>query len=256
MQHPSQKQYTLRNGKVFGGGTLLACCPLVSADLDALRTDTEATCKAFPDILEWRADYFEKLSDPEAVAEAARVVRVAAGDVPVLFTPRITAEGGKQDLEPEAKKAVIRAVCETGCIDLIDIEMRWNEDFIRDVRAIADASGVRLVLSYHDFKGMPDLDTIREKLEFAEKYADINKLALMPQNFHDVAAFCKMIVEAKQNWMQNPVIGSLMGDIGAVTRFGGGSLGTDMCFVAVTGVSGPGQMHIDDYRILNELIDG
>jgi 3-dehydroquinate dehydratase len=56
--------------------------------------------------------------------------------------------------------------------------------------------------------------------------------------------------------MQNPMIASLMGDVGAVTRFGGGSLGSDMCFVAVTGVSGPGQMHISDYRILNALIDG
>ncbi len=52
------------------------------------------------------------------------------------------------------------------------------------------------------------------------------------------------------------MIASADGRRGGVTPLRGGSLGSDMCFVAVTGVSGPGQMHISDYRILNALIDG
>ena len=68
MLHPSQKQITLRSGAVFGGGRLLTCVPLVSQDLDALLRDAKESCAAAPDILEWRADFFHSLSDPQAMA--------------------------------------------------------------------------------------------------------------------------------------------------------------------------------------------
>lgn len=256
MQNPSQKQIVLRNGKVFGGGKLLACVPLISKNLEELLNDAKETCSAEPDILEWRSDFFESIADAGKMAEAAKALRRVVGDIPVLFTPRIPEEGGKADLLPEVKKAVIEAVCETGCIDLVDVEMRFDDGYLQEIKKITEKYGVKLVLSYHDFSGMPEIEVIEEKLRRAEEMgADVDKLALMPKNFHDVAAFCKCVCDAKKTWVKNPVIGSLMGDVGAVTRFGGGSLGSDMSFVAVTGVSGPGQMHISDYRILNELID-
>lgn len=254
MAYPSQKQYELRNGRVFGGGKVLACAPLISPNVEALVADAKACCAENPDILEWRSDFLEALSDPQAAAEAARALREAAGDVPVLFTPRHPAENGVQELDPDTKRAVIESVCATGCVDLVDLEMRYDEEYIAEVKRITEKYGVKLVLSCHDFSGMPDWEDIETKLRRAERLgADINKLALMPKNYHDVAAFCKNIVDAKQTWMKNPVINSMMGDIGAVTRFAG-NLGSDMSFVAVTAVSGPGQMHISDYRILNELL--
>ena len=257
MRHPSQIQIPLRNHRVFGDGTLLACVPLISKNLEALIHDAKETCLEQPDILEWRSDFFLSITQPDKVAQAAQALRQAAGDVPVLFTPRHPAENGQRELSDALKLKVIDAVVSTGCIDLVDLEMRYEEDYIAQVRQITASKGVKLVLSYHDFTGMPDLAVIQSKLERAERLgADINKLALMPKDFHDVAVFCKMVCEAKASWMKNPIIASLMGDVGAVTRFAGGSLGSDMSFVSVTGVSGPGQMHISDYRILNALIDG
>ncbi len=257
MLHPSQKQISLRNQRVFGSGKLLTCVPLISKDVDSLIRDAKETCREKPDILEWRSDFFLTISDPEKVAQAAQALRQAVGDVPVLFTPRHPAENGNTDLSDALKKEIIEAVVSTGCIDLVDLEMRYEEDYIQQIRQITASNNVKLVLSYHDFSGMPDLEVIQAKLERAERLgADINKLALMPQNFHDVAVFCQMVCNAKASWMKNPIIASLMGDVGAVTRFAGGSLGSDMCFVSVTGISGPGQMHIHDYRILNTLIDG
>ena len=256
MLHPSQKKIQLRNGKVFGGGVLLACVPLISRTTEALKADAVETCAAGPDLLEWRSDFMEQLSDPAAMAEAAKVLREVAGDIPVIFTPRNPAEGGQQPLTDEQKKAVIEAVSATGCIDLVDLELAYPDAFIQEIRDICHQNNVQLILSNHNFSCLPSLEEVTEKLQRMEAVgADINKLAYKPQNFHEVAAFCKMICDAKETWMKNPVINSLMGDVGAVTRFGGGSLGSDMCFVSVTGISGPGQMHIDDYRILNQLID-
>lgn len=257
MSHPSQNQFTLRNQRVFGSGKLLTCVPLISKDLDALLRDAKEVCAEKPDILEWRSDFFLALSEPDTMAQAARALRQAAGDVPVLFTPRHPAENGNSDLSDQTKKDVIEAVAATGCIDLVDLEMRYEDDYIKQIRRITSDKGVKLVLSYHDFTGMPTLEEIRVKLERAEQLGgDANKLALMPKSFHDVAVFFEMVCEAKASWMKNPIIASLMGDVGAVSRFGGGSLGSDMCFVSVAGASGPGQMHISDYRILNALIDG
>jgi len=262
MLNPSQSQIPLRNQKVFGEGRLLTCVPLISTDVTSLVRDAAEAYAENPDVIEWRADFFHALSDPQAMAETAEMLRAEAGNIPILFTPRLPAESGKAEnkaaeLSDATKKEVIKAVCATGCIDLVDIEMRYDESYIQDVREITKSNDVKLVLSYHDFDGMPDMDTVRAKLERAEHLgADINKLALMPQNYHDVAVFCKMICEAKSTWMENPIIASLMGDVGAVTRFCGGCLGSDMCFVSVAGASGPGQMHISDYRILHSLIEG
>lgn len=65
-----------------------------------------------------------------------------------------------------------------------------------------------------------------------------------------------MACEAKASWMKKPIFASLMGDVGAVTRFTGRTLGSDMCFASVIRISGSGQMHISDYRIPNTGIDG
>ena len=181
MLHPSQKQITLRSGAVFGGGRLLTCVPLVSQDLDALLRDAKESCAAAPDILEWRADFFHSLSDPQAMAVAASALRATVGNTPILFTPRHPEENGAAALDGKVKKQVIQAVSATGCIDLVDLEMRYDEAYIGEIRRITAEHGVKLILSYHDFSGMPDLELLRDKLRRAERLgADINKLALMP----------------------------------------------------------------------------
>ena len=255
MKLQSQNKVTVK-GKVYGGDRLLICVPLISANVTALLEDAKKTCAYGPDIIEWRADFFENLSDAQTVAQAANRLGTVAGDIPILFTVRHPAENGVSALSDEDKKAVIKAVCATGAISLVDLELRYDDDYIAEVRDITRRNGVALVLSYHNFSGMSDMNGVQKKIERAEQMgADISKLALMPKDFHDVAVFSKTICAAKRSYMKNPIIASLMGDIGGVSRFAGGLLGSDMSFVSVTGISGPGQMHIEDFRILNNLME-
>ena len=76
---------------------------------------------------------------------------------------------------------------ESGYVDLVDIELCNEREFIDKIGAKAKVLGVKLILSYHNFKETPDRDFLAEKLTLAGKMGgDIAKIAVMPQDSNDV----------------------------------------------------------------------
>jgi 3-dehydroquinate dehydratase-1 len=240
---------------IAGGKFPLICTPLVGRTPNQLLAELAIVLPKKPDVLEWRVDYFEAISDTEAVIDAAVAIKKEAGQIPLLFTRRSTIEGGEKiTLSEDQVIAMYAAVCESKTIDLIDYEMANDTRNIAQVRAAAKANGVKLVLSFHNFSYTPGLETLVGKFLTAEQLgADVAKVAVMPRDLDDVLTLLAATRQASKK-LRIPLISMSMGPYGSLTRLFGWAFGSALTFAVGASSSAPGQVPIEELNTVLAIL--
>ncbi len=237
-------------GQALAGGRLPAvCAPLVARDHEALVAQARHAAALRPDLLEWRIDFFAAFAERDEVLAAARALRAAAGDLPILLTRRSVREGGQTiELAEFEVVAMYEALAEAGLVDLLDWEMEGAAAELEQVQVIAYRHQLPLVLSFHDFQRTPDAAHLLARLRKAAALgADVAKIAVMPQRMEDVHAVLGATLAASRE-LRIPVVSMAMGALGAVSRVCGGAFGSALTFAVAGEASAPGQMPIEDVR--------
>ncbi len=249
------KRIEARGRPVGGGRVPLVCAPLVAADREALLREAAAVAAKRPDVVEWRADFFEGAARTDDVLEVARAIAAAAGGAPLLFTLRSPAEGGRPTgMTPEQVVALYEAVSAGGDVDLVDFELGNGPGSVRRVREAARRADVRLILSRHDFDRTPPAEELGRSFREAERQgADVAKIAVMPRSRADVLTLLSAVHEADEE-LRIPIVGVSMGPLGALTRVCGWMFGSALTFAVGERSSAPGQLAIDDLRSAVEAL--
>lgn len=233
------------NGKTLGNDTRPAiCCPLVATNTLDLNAELKKVLAAGPDLVEWRVDHFEALTDPVSVLEAARALR-AQCPLPILFTWRSPREGGvNRPVEPALLEEIIQSLCQEKLIDLVDCEMSSSDVHFTNIRHITQEAGVLLLASFHDFTKTPTRFDLLQKLGAAQSMgADIAKVAVMPQSPEDVLSLLGATTDAARI-LKIPVVTLSMGELGGLTRTHGGMFGNSLTFAVGDQASAPGQIPV------------
>ena len=205
------------------------------------------------DCVEWRADWFDSVSDPVALNRCLRGLRSALGDKLLLVTFRTKAEGGEKALSPEEYAAFCKEVCASGCADLLDIEFFPNRTALSSLIRQAHASGVKVICSSHDFqKTPPRAELVARMVAMQQAGADLPKLAVMPTCRTDVLELLSATTEMADHHPETPVITMSMGALGAVSRLCGEAFGSAMTFANPGTASAPGQVGLD---VVNSVLD-
>lgn len=236
------------NGKPLGSGRFPAiCAPLVGRTREQLLAEAATVAAKKPDLLEWRVDFFQDIADTAAVVEIAARIKEVAGGMPLLFTRRSSREGGEKiALSEEQVVDLYRAVCQNGQADFVDFEMGNDAAQVRRVRELSRASGVQLVLSFHDFQQTPGVEFLNQRYAQAQSLgADIAKVAVMPRNMDDVLTLLAATLQSSRT-LTIPLIGMSMGGPGAISRLCGWAFGSALTFAVGETASAPGQLPIED----------
>lgn len=244
------------HGKPLGSGRFPALCtPLVGRNRARILEEVACVAALRPDLLEWRVDFFDGIGNTAEVVALAAEIRQAAGGIPLLFTRRSIREGGEPiALGEEEVVALIKAVCASGAVELVDFEMANDPNHITQVRAAARAHGVGLVLSYHNFQSTPAQEVLCQRFAQAQDLgADVAKIAVMPQRLEDVLSVLGATLASSQT-LDIPLVSMSMGGYGAVTRLFGWTFGSAMSFVVGAGTSAPGQVPIADMDAVLEIM--
>lgn len=236
-------------GKMLGGEMPLMCIPLVATDEPALQKEAEKIVGLKPDVIEWRVDNFDGVTDAERVKKALAMLRSVAGDIPVIFTCRSHLEGGFKKIDDEVKFDMIKQVLATGKLDVVDTEIISGRERIEEIKAVAHKNKTALILSYHNFKETPATDYITDRLRTAILYgADIAKVAVMPKNEGDVLKLLTATLNIRHEYPDTPLITMAMGGLGVITRMAGWMFGSDLTFAVGDRASAPGQIPVADLR--------
>lgn len=248
---------TVRGTPLAGGALPAVCVPLVGRTRDALLREAADAAALGPDLLEWRVDHFEAITDVDAVVATARAIKAAAPALPLLFTRRAPHEGGEATaLREDQLVPLYAAVCDRGSVDLVDTEASGDPGHVAAIRGAAQAAGCTLVLSFHDFQRTPPLEDLVERYRASHRLgADVAKVAVMPQATGDVLTLLQATWRASEE-LPIPVAGMAMGALGAVSRVCGGEFGSALTFAAGRAASAPGQLPLGPLRAALAVLRG
>ena len=95
------------------------CIPIVSSTYEILKNDLAIILTLKPDVIEWRADYFE---DMEHFDAAILLFKTQAAHLPLIYTMRDVKEGGAINYSQQHRISYLEKIADAKTFDLVDIE--------------------------------------------------------------------------------------------------------------------------------------
>lgn len=224
------------------------CVPITGVSEAEIMEQLTIVMTVQPDIIEWRADFFEGLDDTVRVDKVLTEIAKQT-NVPLLFTIRSEKEGGQAIplSEGEVVELLIHLSKHTA-LTYIDYEMANAKHAIEQVQKACARHEKIFILSYHNFTETPDSDILVEKAKQAEMYgASVVKLAVMPQTREDVTRLLHVTSQIDA-LLDIPVITMSMGELGAITRVVSWVHGSAITFAVGVEASAPGQIAAQPLR--------
>jgi 3-dehydroquinate dehydratase I len=231
------------------------CTPLTGRNVNELIAELNNIVPKKPDLIEWRADFFELIDQVDQVILAAQKISKNCSDIPILFTIRSHKEGGQAiPLTEEGIVELLSSICQTDLVTMIDFEASNKPEHIKQLREVSSNYQKKLILSYHNFECTPDKSELLDRLRAAESFgADIAKAAVMPKDEKDVLALLEVTKDA-QDELNIPIITMSMGGTGAISRMLGWMYGSSVTFAVGEKSSAPGQIPIENLRKIIDLV--
>lgn len=241
---------------VIGTGMPKICVPVTGATKSQILKQVQKITAEEPDLVEWRADFFESVNNLEAVKKMLAAITDKLGQIPLLFTFRMQKEGGERHISIQDYVNLNKMVSKTGLADLIDIEVFTEE---MDLSALIDEihqGDSKVVGSNHHFQDTPSLEELLQIFKKIDQVgADILKIAVMPRDEGDVLTL--LTATSRMHILtEKPLITMSMGGQGVISRVSGEFFGSAITFGCVEYPSAPGQIEIYELkRILSALHD-
>ena len=235
----------------IGEGKPKICVPVVETTTEKIIQQIQELQNC--DLIELRIDFYENIHDLKQVHELLLQVRQQT-NLPLLLTYRSLKEGGHIQLSDQEYLSLVQTACQSGCIDIVDIELESGNMLVYQLVEIAHQNHVKVLMSYHDFEKTPAVMEMKERLEKMEIMgADICKIAVMPFSSKDVIQLLNTTMEMSQR-LTRPLVTMSMGKIGKITRIVGELVGSSITFASVGQSSAPGQLTLEDMQTLLEVI--
>lgn len=233
---------------IIGEGFPKIIVPLVGKTREELVTEAKNLQAIDCDIVEWRIDYFEEVTDSKATAIFSHDLKKILAK-PLLITFRSKREGGELELPDAQYFAIYHEIVANGAADLLDVELFMPEKEVAALLLAAKEKEVKIVMCNHDFFATPEKEEIIQRLRLMQaKGADICKIAVMPNSAQDVLTLLNATDEMSRLYADRPIITMSMGDKGMVSRISGQLFGSAATFGAAKQASAPGQVPVSELR--------
>ncbi|MBE6035436.1 MAG: type I 3-dehydroquinate dehydratase [Clostridiales bacterium] len=228
---------------IIGEGIPKICVSILGRTKKQILHEAEAIAGLPVDLVEWRADWFDEISNLDLLSSVLRELRSIMKNIPILFTFRTASEGGQKTIGVTDYVELNKTAAATGHIDLIDIEAFMDNLSIPSILPLLHPYKVKMLLSNHDFKHTPPKEEIIARLrKMQDLGADIAKIAVMPSCSHDVAVLLSATAEMNEKYAECPIVTMSMSKSGSISRISGEYFGSAITFAAAEQASAPGQI--------------
>ncbi len=203
------------------------------------------------DMLEWRIDsmastYAEYIGKKKEIRDCIRIFEECGK--PIILTLRSACEGGLFYGDTAGYFKILKEMVESFDFCMVDIEYaRWMElGNIRDGNL--PFNGIGIIVSHHDFNGMPEKKEILDLFErMAKLDAGFVKGAFMAGDFSDTLKLMEAALEFKRKRPEKELIYMAMGEAGMVSRILSGEAAPAISYASMDmeKPTAPGQFKLD-----------
>ena len=198
--------------------------------------------------LEFRLDYLPK---PMASLNHFKKFLAENGACTAVATCRCKDNGGKFEGSNTAALEILLKAAEAG-FQIVDIELESIEKLPKTTMEKLREHGSAVIISWHDFHGIKDLDAIYHRIEpFAPDFVKVVPTALKLSDNLTLMHF----MERMEDRTKSNIVGICMGETGIISRVLGLRAGSAFTFAAANAgeETAPGQIAartlIETYRI-------
>ncbi len=202
------------------------CVAIAASTVDEM-LEKAATVLKEATFIEFRLDYLPK---PAAALPRLKQFLAENGAATAVATCRCEASGGRfKGSNTEAADILFRAA-EAG-FQLVDVELQLAEKLPKATLEKLRATGVALIVSYHDFHATKDLDGILARImKFAPEFMKIVPTARSLADNITLMRFLERVEDSHNA----SVVGICMGEAGVISRILGLRAGSAFTFAAAT----------------------
>lgn len=207
------------------------------------------------DIIELRIDQRQTVEITE-IETLVTALRKSIPEAKLLITYRTASQGGKGNKAQEFYYALLQDLMQVQGYDMIDIEWEEeNKERITELVAEAQAVGLEVVLSQHDFEETPAIEKLKfTYFKMSKTDADYLKLAVMPKEPEDVTYLLDALYVSSQS-VKMKVVGISMSHLGLVSRTAQGVFGGSISYGCLGEPQAPGQIHVTKLKELLTLYE-
>lgn len=242
-------------GVEIGKGRTKICIPVVGKNDEEIIVQAKEAVAKNADIIEWRADYYDCVFQPECLINILEKLRCGIGNIPLIFTFRTGQEGGMRSIESAAYMRLNKMAAMSGLVDFIDVEVHREPMIVKAIMDNAHEAGAYVIGSCHDFhKTDSQAEMIMQLQEMNDSDADIVKMAVMPASMEDVLNLLMVTWKASRAGIDKPLITMSMGDMGSISRVCGEYFGSAVTFGVAGESSAPGQFEAGDLHTVLDIL--
>lgn len=195
------------------------------------------------DLIEARLDSFNT-PDHTLIREFLNEVK-SRSRLPIIATIRSIVEGGSKDgnfTRDKERLSLFKNVIDI--VDAVDIELS-SRSILKEVMRMAGSSGVRVILSYHNFSSTPPRAAIEKVLKKMNTLKpDIIKIATWARSGNDVIRLMEFTRDHKSSILAT----MSMGENGVISRIVGSLYGSCLTYGFFNAPSAPGQISVRELR--------
>lgn len=218
----------------------MLCIPLRPRSLKQLKTMAQRAGR-HADFLEMWVDHLPKS------LSAREIVKVCPRPVIIVNKPK-----REKGLWNGTEKERIQRLGQFSIPGVAYIDVGLDTDR-KLVRSLINARGkTKIIVSYHNFRGTPSLETLLKKMrEACALGADMVKIATYARRPQDNLRLLTLLQKCRK-----PLTVLAMGQNGKISRLAAPLLGSKLSFVALDSShrSAPGQLTLDEYKWFDSLL--
>lgn len=238
---------------IIGEGKPKVCVPVVENNDKEIITKLKELNQLDIDLIELRIDFYQEIENLDAVSLLFNHIKQLNLKKPILLTYRSLNEGGQIELNSKQYLAIYQKAIDSDAFDIYDVELSSGTNMIIELRSLIHEAGKYILMSSHNFQRTPEQESLMQKFKIMDSFdADILKIAVMPEDYHDVLNLMSFTLRAQEEYPKKPIVTMSMSDLGLVTRLVGEQFGSVITFGCVGKTSAPGQI---DYKDLNIVLD-
>jgi len=251
-------------GKVeLGLQSRAASVPVIAGVMKSLSIHEAKRAKdSGADIVELRIDLLKgeersvgKIKEFIAMLKDSHSATSTSIQMPIIVTNRKKEEGGSFAGSETKRIGILSSILETAEVDAVDVEFFSSAELRSTIIEKAKSLHIPVILSFHDFKGMPSHEDITKIIEgMYEEGGSIAKIAVTPKTVSDALFLLNLTYKVSCERKLLVTIG--MGPAGRHLRVIAPLYGSALTYGFIEGGEGvaPGQFSVNELRNIMEKV--